>query len=71
MCGSTINNRVQEFDNKKKITNFEEEISKYQNTIKEMIDIKKPTRELLKALVDKIYIDNDRNIEIVYKFNFV
>ena len=68
---SRINDRLQEINNIKEINNIEEEINKYQSIIKEMIDIKKPTRELLKALVDKIYIDNDRNIEIIYKFNFV
>ena len=32
------------------------------------MDIKKPTRELLQTLIDKIEIDKDKNIEIFYRF---
>ena len=37
--------------------------------IKELISMKKPTRELLFILVDKIIVDKDKNIEIIYNFN--
>ena len=53
------------------VLDTQEEINKYHSMIKEMINIKNPSRELMKAIIDKIYIDNDRNIEIIYKFNFV
>lgn len=31
--------------------------------------MKKPTRELLFILVDKIIVDKDKNVEIIYKFS--
>ena len=31
--------------------------------------MKKPTRELLFILVDKIIVDKDKNVEIIYNFN--
>ena len=37
--------------------------------IKELISMKKPTRELLFILVDKIIVDKDKNVEIIYKFS--
>ena len=40
----------------------------YEKRIRELIDIKKPTRELLQTLIDKIEIDKDKNIEIFYRF---
>ena len=44
------------------------ELEEYENKIRELIDIKKPTRELLQTLIDKIEIDKDKNIEIFYRF---
>jgi DNA invertase Pin-like site-specific DNA recombinase len=66
-----INNQLTELDNTKITIDMKQEIIKYQSIIKEMIDIEKPSRELMKTIIDKIYIDNDKNIEIIYKFNFV
>mgnify|MGYP000033148549 CR=1 FL=1 len=40
----------------------------YEKRIRELIDIKKPTRELLQTLIDKIEIDKNKNIEIFYRF---
>ena len=40
----------------------------YEKKIKQLIDIKNPTRELLQTLIEKIEIDKDKNIEIFYKF---
>ena len=40
----------------------------YEKKIRELIDIKNPTRELLQTLIEKIEIDKDKNIEIFYKF---
>ena len=34
-----------------------------------LIDIENPTRELLQTIIDKIIIDKDKNIEIIYKFS--
>ena len=39
--------------------------------IKKLIDIKNPTRELLQTIVDKIIIDKDKNVEIIYKFSIM
>lgn len=41
----------------------------YENKIKELINIEKPNRELLFALVKKLVVDKDKNIEIIYNFN--
>jgi hypothetical protein len=35
--------------------------------IESLIDIENPTRELMQTIIDKIIIDKDKNIEIVYK----
>lgn len=50
---------------------FSKQIPVYYEKIKELINIDKPSRELLIALIEKIIIDNDRNIEIKYKFNII
>ena len=44
------------------------ELEEYEKRIRELIDIKKPTRELLQTLIDKIEIDKNKNIEIFYRF---
>ena len=31
--------------------------------------MKKPTRELLFILVDKVIVDKDKNVEIIYNFS--
>ncbi len=36
-----------------------------------LIDIEHPTRELLQTIVDKIIIDKDKNVEIIYKFSIL
>ena len=56
--------------NKKKIDSAKE-IKKYEEKIKELIDLDKPSRELLQSIIDKIIIDKDRNIEIFYKFSLL
>ena len=65
----TYNSRIKELENSiyevpKK--NNDEEIKQ---KIKELISMKKPTRELLFILVDKIIVDKDKNVEIIYKFS--
>ena len=65
----TYNSRIKELENSiyevpKK--NNDEEIKQ---KIKELISMKKPTRELLFILVDKIIVDKDKNVEIIYNFN--
>ena len=41
------------------------------NKIKELVELKEPTRELLMNIIDKIVVDKDRNVEIYYKFSIV
>ena len=55
---------------KKKIDSAKE-IKKYEERIKELINLDKPSRELLQSIIDKIIIDKDRNIEIFYKFSLL
>ena len=65
----TYNSRIKELENSinevPKKYNDEETKQK----IKELISMKKPTRELLFILVDKIIVDKDKNVEIIYKFS--
>ena len=39
--------------------------------IKDLIELKEPTRELIMNIIDKIVVDKDRNVEIFYKFSIV
>ena len=47
------------------------ELKDYEDKIRELIDIDNPSRKLIQALIDKIIIDKDRNIEIIYKFSML
>ena len=47
------------------------EIKDYEDKIRKLIDIDNPSRELIQALINKIIIDKDRNIEIIYKFSIL
>lgn len=59
---------LERYKNIKKESIKTKELEEYEKRIRELIDIKKPTRELLQTLIDKIEIDNNKNIEIFYKF---
>ena len=60
---------LQNFKENKKVN--KSDLKEYENKIRELIDIDDPSRELLQALIDKIIIDKDRNVEIVYKFSIL
>lgn len=60
---------LQDAKNDKKIN--KNELKNYEDKIRELIDIDNPSRELIVALIDKIIIDKDRNIEIIYKFSML
>ena len=47
------------------------ELKSYEDKIRELINIDNPSRELIGTLIDKIIIDKDRNIEIIYKFSML
>ncbi len=60
---------LQNIKNDKKVN--KSELKDYEDKIRELIDIDNPSRELIQALIDKIIIDKDRNIEIIYKFSIL
>ena len=53
------------------IKNKTDNLKEYEDKIKSLIDIEKPTRELMQTIIDKIVIDKDKNIEIIYKFSIL
>ena len=59
---------LERYKNAKKENIKTKELEEYEKRIRELIDIDKPTRELLQTLIDKIEIDKDKNIEIFYRF---
>lgn len=64
--------KIKELENKR--DNSKEQIEKlpdYTKKIKEFLNINNPSRDLLFALIDRIEIDKDRNIQITYKFNLI
>ena len=40
----------------------------YLDKIKEFIEMKNPSRALISSLIDRIEIDEEKNIDIYYKF---
>ena len=58
-------------EDKKIIKNKTEDLKEYEDKIKSLIDIENPTRELMQTIIDKIIIDKDKNIEIIYKFGIL
>lgn len=67
-----ITHKIKELENKKNNSKESiEKISDYRKKIKELLDFKHLTRDLMFALIDRIEIDKDRNIQITYKFNLI
>ena len=68
---SGINNKIEELNNQ--ITNKStiKNIPNYTNKIRNLLDIKNPTRELLFAIIEKIEVDKDRNITIKFRYNIL
>ena len=58
-------------NNKKEEKVNKDDLKEYEDRIKQLVNIKNPSRELLQAIIDKIIIDKDRNVEIVYKFSIL
>lgn len=61
----------EELDNYKNVRTDNQkskEMEEYESKIRELINIDKPSRQLLQTLIEKIEIDKDKNIEIFYKF---
>ena len=55
----------------KVIKNKNDNLKEYEDKIKSLIDIENPTRELMQTIIDKIVIDKNKNIEIIYKFSIL
>ena len=65
-----INNIIEEEKIKKKnIKNKANILPDYTKKIKELLDLKKPKKELINTLIDKIVIDENRNINIIFKYD--
>ncbi len=58
-------------NNKKEEKVNKNDLKEYEDKIRELINIENPLREFLQALIDKIIIDKDRNVEIIYKFSIL
>lgn len=68
----TINKKSEINEIKTKIYNIKHNImesdKKYDIIIKEYLEVKKPSVQLLSSIIDKIVIDEDGNVDIFYKF---
>ena len=58
-------------NNKKEEKVNKNDLKEYEDKIRQLVDIENPSRELLQAIIDKIIIDKDRNVEIIYKFSIL
>lgn len=56
---------------KKEFEKVKRKIPDYKNKIKKLINIENPSRELILTIIDRIIIDEDRNIEIIFKYDIV
>lgn len=65
----TYNSRIKELENSINEVPKKHNDEEIKQKIKELISMKKTTRELLFILVDKIIVDKDKNVEIIYNFN--
>ena len=67
-----INNIIEEEKIKKQnIKNKANILPNYTKKIKELLDLKKTKKELINTLIDKIVIDEERNIIIKFKHNVI
>ena len=48
-----------------------DDLKDYEDKINSLIDIENPTRGLIQTIIDKIVINKDKNIEIIYKFSIL
>lgn len=65
-----INNIIEEETMKKQnIKNKANIVPDYTKKIKQLLDLNKPKKELINTLIDKIVIDENRNINIIFKYD--
>lgn len=66
---ASLEKQLVEIQNKNKNQkNDKKRFLDYESEIKELLNLNNPNRELIKTLVDKIIIGQDKNVEIIYKF---
>ncbi len=56
-------------EDNKIIKNKTDDLKQYEEKIKSLIKIENSSRELMQTIIDKIVIDKEKNIEIIYKFS--
>ena len=67
-----INENIENQNIKKyKMKNKVNTLPDYTKKIKKLLDLSKPKKELIDTLVDRIVIDKDRNITILFKYDIV
>ncbi len=67
-----INNIIEEEKIKKQnIKNKANILPDYTKKIKELLDLQKPKKELINTLIDKIVIDENRNLDIIFKYDVI
>ena len=67
-----INENIENHNIKKyKMKNKVNTLPDYTKKIKKLLDLSKPKKELIDTLVDRIVIDKDRNITILFKYDIV
>ena len=67
-----INNSIETEKNKiENIKNKANILPDYTKKIKKLLDLNKPKKELIDALIDKIVIDENRNINIKFKYEVI
>ena len=66
----TANNKIKELDNEiSNIKNNSNSYVEYLEIIKDFLNMKNPTKEMMNRIIDKIYITKDKKIEIHYRIN--
>ncbi len=64
----SLNSRIASLENEKEKTTQINSVD-LENKIKKLINIKKPTRELLFYLIKRIEVDSEKNVVITYNFS--
>jgi DNA invertase Pin-like site-specific DNA recombinase/chaperonin cofactor prefoldin len=68
----TLKKKITRLENNQlKVKNKVKKIPDYTDKIRELLNLENPTRDLMFAVIDRIEIDQYRNIEINYKFDLI
>lgn len=66
-----INSKIEELSNQVASKSTIKNIPNYTSKIRNLLDIKNPTRELLFTIIEKIEVDKDKNITIKFRYNIL